>query len=171
MNIMDILINRRSIRKYKNEKIERDTLEELVKAGMYAPSAVNKQPWHFIIVDDPLIMNRIADVHPNAQMLRHAAAAIVVVADKEASHGGVYWPLDCSAATQNILLAAHGKGLGSVWLGVYPREERVKGLNDIFNLPEGKIAFSAISLGYPAEEKPVPERFHMEKIHFNTFSR
>ena len=127
---------------------------------MYAPSAVNKQPWHFIVFRDKETIKKIVEVHPNASMLSRASAAILVCWDETLQHDAGYGPVDCSAATQNILLAAHNLGLGSVWAGVYPRQQRMEDLAKIFNLPSHIKAFSIISLGFPAEKKPMPDRFN-----------
>jgi len=167
MNILDVIINRRSIRKYSSRAVPREMLMDLLKAAMYAPSAVNKQPWHFILLTDRSVMERIAEAHPHAGMLRHAPAAIVVLGDDTLAHTSDYWPLDCAAATQNILLAAHGMGLGAVWLGVHPREERKKAISEIFHLPEHIKPFAVVALGYPAEKVPFPERFLQDRIHEN----
>jgi len=167
MNILDVIINRRSIRKYTGQEIPREVLMQLIKAGMYAPSAVNKQPWHFILVTDKKLLNKIADVHPHGSMLRQAAAAIVVLGDVTLAHTPDYMPVDCAAATENILLAAHGLGLGAVWVGIHPREERKNALRELFRLPDQIQPFSVISLGYPAENIPVPDRFRPDRIHEN----
>jgi nitroreductase len=165
MNIIEILINRRSIRRYTGREIEDAVLQEVLKAGMYAPSAVNKQPWHFILVRDKQQFKRIASVHPYASMLPGASAAIVVCGDEQMSNTLDYWPVDCAAATENMLLAAHGLGLGGVWLGVYPRKERIAAIANLFELPVHIHPFAIISLGYPAEVKPLPDRFKGERIH------
>lgn len=167
MNIIDLIINRRSIRKYTPEPIPPDTLQLLLKAAMYAPSAVNRQPWHFILVTEREVMLRIAAVHPYASMLRQAAAAIVVCCDLKQANTPEYGPVDCAAATENILIAAHGLGLGGVWLGVHPRPERKRALAELFAIPEDIIPFSVVSLGFPADKPPHPERFRPERIHYN----
>jgi nitroreductase len=169
MNIIEILINRRSIRRYTGQEIEDTILQEVIKAGMYAPSAVNKQPWHFILVRNKQQLNRIASVHPYASMLPGASAAIVVCGDEQLANTPAYWPVDCAAATENMLIAAHGLGLGGVWLGVYPREERIEAIAKLFELPGHIHPFAIISLGYPAEAKPLPDRFKAERIHFETW--
>ncbi len=169
MELYEGLITRRSIRKYTSEQVSRELLEELVKAGMYAPSAVNCQPWHYIIIDDQDLFEKIMEVHPYAKMLSEAQAAILVCGDEKLQHGEGYWAVDCGAATQNILLAAHAKGLGAVWLGVHPREERKKNIKDLFQLPGHILPFSLISLGWPAEEKEIPERYKSDRIHYNNW--
>ncbi|MFN8207547.1 MAG: nitroreductase family protein [Bacteroidales bacterium] len=166
MNIIDFIINRRSIRKYLPEAIPDELIGELLKAGMYAPSAVNKQPWHFIVIRERSIMEEIIKVHPYASMLRFAAAAIVVCGDMQIAHTPEYTPVDCAAATQNILLAAHGLGLGGVWLGLHPREERKRAISILFGLPDNIMPFAIVSLGYPAEMPPLPQRFRKERIHY-----
>ena len=167
MEIIDAILTRRSIRRFTNQKISDENIETILKAGMYAPSANNQQSWHFVVVDNREILDNIPNIHPYAKMMKEATLAILVCTDLNLEKSPGYWVVDCSAATQNILLAAHGLGLGSVWLGVYPREERIKSVIEFFNLPENIKPLSLISIGYPAEEKSTPERFHKERIHWN----
>jgi nitroreductase len=167
MELYDGLITRRSIRSYKPDPLEREQVEELVRAGMYAPSAVNCQPWHFIVIDERPLMDQIMEIHPYAGMLREAQYAVMVCGDEKLEHAPGYWVVDCGAATQNVLLAAHSKGIGAVWLGLHPREERKKGMSKLFGLPAHIQPFAMIALGYPNEEKPVPERFNRDRIHYN----
>jgi nitroreductase len=164
--ILENIFSRRSIRKYSEHPVSHDDIQTILKAGMYAPSAVNKQPWHFIVFDGKDIVERIIVLHPNAKMLREAPVAILVCGDVALAHSPGYMPIDCAAATQNMLLAAHGMGLGTVWIGIYPREERVDGLREIFKLPENIVPFSVVSLGYPAEEKETPQRFNESRVHY-----
>ena len=166
MDITEALIKRRSIRKYTAEKVTDKQIEELIRAGMYAPSAVNKQPWHFIIFRGKKRRNEIIEIHPNAKMLENANAAILICWDDNLQHDAGYGPVDCSAATQNILLAAYGMGLGAVWVGLYPREHRITGVHRLFKLPDNVKPFAIISLGYPAEKKDFPDRFKKERIHY-----
>jgi len=166
MDILKAIFTRRSIRKYTNEKINEDSISFLLEAGMYAPSAVNKQPWHFIVFRDREKMKAIIEVHPNSYMLADCDTAILVCWDELAQHDAGYGPVDCAAATQNILLAAHGTGLGAVWVGIYPREARMQALHKLFELPDNIRPFSVISLGHPDEKKEKPFRFNKEKIHY-----
>ncbi len=166
MDALEAIFNRRSIRQYTNRPLTDEIVETLLKAAMYAPSAVNKQPWHFIVFRDREIMEKIILIHQNASMLRHATAAILVCWDEELQHDVGYGPVDCSAATQNILLSAYSLGLGSVWVGLYPRIKRMESIHEIFGLPQNIKPFSIISLGYPAEEKKMPDRFNRDRIHF-----
>jgi nitroreductase len=167
MELYQGIITRRSIRRFRSEPIKQEAIEDIVRAGMYAPSAVNCQPWHFIIVDDPALFEKIMEVHPYSGMLRQAQYAIMVCGDQHLEHAPGYWSVDCGAATQNLLLAAHSKGIGSVWLGLHPREERKEGMRKLFDLPGHIQPFSLVALGYPDEEKQVPDRFKKERIHFN----
>ena len=165
MDTLEAIFNRRSIRKYTSGHITDEQLSVLLKAAMYAPSAVNKQPWHFIVFREKETIKKIIDVHPNASMLSGANAAILVCWDETLQHDTGYGPVDCAAATQNILLAAHNMGLGSVWAGVYPRQQRMDDMAKIFNLPQHIKAFSIVALGFPAEKKEIPERFITGRIH------
>ena len=132
---------------------------------MNAPSANNRQSWHFIVVDAREKLNAITEVHPYSQMLKQATLAIVVCGDTKVSES--YWSQDCSAATENILLAARALGLGTVWLGVYPRDDRVTGVSKLFNLPKHITPLAVIAVGHPAEEKGRADRYDAAKIHKN----
>ena len=167
MEVLEALFTRRSIRKYTNQKVEKEVIADLIRSGMFAPSACNKQPWHFVVIEDRKILNDIAACHPNAKMLCNAACAIVVCGDEVKAHDKGYWPVDCSAATQCILLSAHAKGQGACWVGIYPREERIAAMKKLMNLPEHVHAFSVISLGYPAETPKAANRFDESRIHWN----
>ena len=168
---MQEIFERRSIRKYKPKPVERETLLDLLKAAMAAPTAGNQQEWEFVIIDNRDILQAITTVHPYAQMLAQAPAAIVVCADlnKELHKG--YWTQDCAAATQNILLQAQHLGLGTCWLGVYPRDERVQGIKKLLGLPAHIMPLSVIAIGYPAEKKQPSERFDKKKIHINKWQK
>src|SRR6056297_2684657 len=124
--MIETIKTRRSIRKYKPQKIKEGTILEIIKAAMYAPSARNQQPWHFIIVNDEKKLNELAVIHPYGKMVSGASHAILICGDEKLELSSGYWPVDCAAATQNLLLAAPSIDLGAVWLGVYPRDERMK---------------------------------------------
>jgi len=166
MDVFEAILNRRSIRRYRPAKVSDTIVGDLLRAAMYAPSAVNKQPWHFIVFRDRETMTMITSFHKNAMMLNQADVAILVCWDETLQHDVGYGPVDCSAATQNILLAAHGFGLGAVWVGIYPRENRMAAVSKVFSLPNNIQPFSIVSLGYPAEKKTLPDRFDRKKIHF-----
>ncbi|MCU0461884.1 MAG: nitroreductase family protein [Bacteroidales bacterium] len=168
MELYEGLISRRSIRRYTGKKIDEEKIEAILKAGMYAPSARNRRPWHFIVIDDRKVMSRIMEMHPYASMLSEASHAIVVCGDQKLENGPGYYKLDCSAASQNILLAAHSLGLGAVWLGVEPRQERIEGISKLMGLPPHIIPLSIISLGIPVKiPVEIPDRYEPEKIRRN----
>jgi nitroreductase len=168
MELYEGLISRRSIRRYTGEKIGEDQINAIIRAGMYAPSARNMRPWHFIIVDDRELLKKIMKIHPYSAMLSEASHAVVVCGDEKLENGPGYYKLDCSAATQNMLLAAHAMDLGAVWLGVEPRTERISGISSILALPDHIHPLSIVSVGVPVKiPKEVPERFEPEKIRRN----
>lgn len=164
MDLNSALTARRSIRKYKNRMPEKDKLRMVLKGAMYAPSAVNKQPWHFLVIDERDLLDRIMEVHPYASMLSTAPLAILVCGDTELHNGPGYWAVDCAAATQNLLLAAHGQGLGTCWVGIHPVEERKEAMSELFLLPDTILPFALVAMGYPDQERPIPERFIAERI-------
>lgn len=167
MNPIDIFLNRRSIRKYKPERIEDKKILEIIKCGQYAPSAVNRQPWHFIVVDDRDLFDKIMEIHPYSRMLSTASHAIIVCGDEKLQHDDGYWIADCGAATENILLAAYSMGIGTCWVGLYPRQKRMRDIAYLFGLPTHVKPFALVSLGYPDEEKSRPDRFSASKIYRN----
>jgi len=169
METMKAILSRRSIRRYTEEPVSRDLIEELLKAAMNAPSAGDEQPWHFIVIDRRPILDKLADIHPHAKMLKQAPAAIIVCGDESMEKFKDFWVQDCSAASENMLLAAHALGLGAVWLGIYPAEKIVLEIRELLNIPSNIIPFSIISIGYPAEEKESKERFDASRIHSNTW--
>lgn len=167
METLEAIITRRSIRKFSDRQIQESDINRLLKAGMYAPSANNSQPWHFVVINERKLLDRIPTFHPWSKMCFQAPLAIVVSAYVPDGKKFDLWVQDCSAATQNILLAAHAIGLGGVWLGVHPREERIAGVRDLLGLPEEVHPVSIVVLGYPNEQPETPERFDLAKVHFN----
>jgi nitroreductase len=168
---MEAIYKRRSIRKYRNTPVDRDLIHKIIKAGMNAPSAGNEQPWHFIVVDDREILDTIPSFHPHSRMLLEAPVAIVVCAETSNVKYPEYWPQDCAAATENMLLAIADLDLGGVWLGVYPREDRVEKLRNLLGIPAHIIPFSMIALGYPAEQKPPKDIFEPHRIKHNSWDK
>ncbi len=162
---MNSIFERRSIRKYTDQVVTDDMVTQLLKAAMYAPSAGNQQSWEFIVVKSKETLLKITEIHPYSQMLKEVSVAIVVCGNLQKEKFKDYWVQDCSAATQNILLAAHAVGLGTVWLGVYPVADRVNGVKEILNLPEDIMPLSIIPIGFPAEKKVVNDRFNEAYIH------
>ena len=152
------IFSRKSVRTFKSEPVPKEKLELLVRAGMAAPTAVDKRPWEFIVVTDRAVLKQLADALPFAKMADKAAAAIIVGGDVRKQWGGKdsdYWIMDCSAATENILLAAESMGLGAVWTAVYPEESRIRTVRQILGLPSHIVPLNLIPLGVPAgREKP-----------------
>lgn len=167
--VMENIMTRMSVRQFTNRPIAKDTLDLLVKAGMAAPSAVNAQPWAFVVVTEREILDSLNALKPWFN-LKTATAAIVVCGDMLRAMEGTgreYWVQDCSAASENILLAAHAFGLGAVWCGVYPNPDIVPGVSKILELPENIIPLNVITLGYPDDENAKPkDKFKPENIHY-----
>jgi len=169
MDLLEGIFTRRSIRKYRDELIPEEYLNKMLKAAMAAPSANNCQPWHFLIINDRDKMEEIIKIHPYSLMLKEANVTLMVMGDTTLESGPGYWAVDCGAATENILLAAHGLGLGAVWLEIYPWSSRVNAFSKLFKLPEHIQPFALISVGYPAEEKEPSQRFKPEHVHRNSW--
>jgi len=167
MEKLDYILDRRSIRRFTDEKIDNNQIKIMLTAAMYAPSAVNMQPWHFVVIDDRSMMEKVMEIHPYARMLQTASHAVVVCGDEQLQHDDGYWVVDCGAATQNLLLAAQTLGLGACWVGLHPREERKSSFSRLLHLPSHVLPFAMIALGYPEELKPRPDRFHAEKVKYN----
>ncbi len=166
MYTLQAIEKRRSIRQFQDKTISAQDINTLLKAAMLAPTARNCQEWEFVVIKDRIVLNALKEAHPHAQMLSTADCAIAVCADTKREWESGYWMGDCAAATQNILLAATDMGIGSVWLGVYPNEERMKKIAEVLRLPENIKPFNIIALGYPAEEKGDVDRFDPKKVHY-----
>ena len=167
----DIIFERRSIRKYKQGlTIDSKTINFLLDAAMSAPTARNRQPWQFVVISRKELLAELAQVHPYGKMLADASLAILVCGDLRLDEMESYLVQAGSAATQNLLLAAHSVGLGAVWLGVHPRKERTEDIRRLFKLPSEIIPISLISIGYPDEEKPRNQNFRTDRVHYNGWS-
>lgn len=170
MNTVEAIFTRRSIRNYQDRLVEPEKIKILLQAAMCAPSAMNEQPWHFLVLKDRALFPRIMRVHPHAAMLKTAPLAILVCGDLGIEKVPGNWMLDCSCASQNILLAAHAIGLGAVFTGVYPEKNRMTGLSEMFGLPDEVLPFSLIGVGYPDSKAPKQrERFKPERISLNSW--
>lgn len=167
MKTLEAIQSRRSVRKYTDQPIPKEIIQSLLEAAMNAPSAGNQQPWHFIVIDDKKLMNEVTKVHPHSRMITQAPLAILICADESLEKYKGRWPMDCSAAMQNLLLAAHAQGLGAVWVGIYPEIERIEGIRKIFNIPDNITPFSLMPLGFPDESKPSENRFREDRVHMN----
>ncbi len=167
MDAMKAIMTRRSIRKYTRDAVSDELIGKLLRAAMSAPSAGNQQAWRFVVITERGILDDIPKYHPYSKMLREAPLAILVCGDLELVTRKGYWIQDCAAATENILISANALGLGAVWLGVYPREERVVGIKKLLDLPDHIIPLSLIPIGHPAESLPPSDRFDESKICYN----
>jgi len=167
METFEAILTRRSIRKFESKKVSNEMIEKILEAGMNAPSAGNEQSWQFIVINENNILEEIAQKCPHAAMARQASAAILVCGDLTLEKYKGFWPTDCAAAVQNILLAARDLGLGTVWTGAYPIEERVETYRKILNLPENIVPFALIPIGYPAQKFENADRFNADRIHYN----
>jgi nitroreductase len=165
MDALEVIFTRRSIRRYTNEPVAADDIKTILEAGMNAPSANNRQPWSFIVVDERAKLNAIMEVHPYSRMLAEAPLAIIVCSD--ASAANKFWQQDCAAATENILLSARALDLGTVWMGVYPDLKRAKDIAALFGVPEGVEPMCVIAVGHPAEQKGRVDRYDEGKVHKN----
>lgn len=167
METLEAIRTRRSIRKFTSAAVPNELTNKLLEAAMYAPSARDTQPWHFIVVNQKDHLHKIPRIHPHANMVYEAPLAIIVCGDTFIESIPEYLAVNCSAASQNLLLAAHDLGLGGVWLGLYPRKERMEPLAKMLELPDNIIPISLIVIGYPNENPETPERFKKSRIHFN----
>ncbi len=164
--VLETILERKSVRKYLDKPVEEEKIMTLLKAGMAAPSGKDVRPWEFIVVTDRAKLDSMAVGLPYAKMLSHAPMAIVVCGDSVASS---YWYLDCSAATQNILLAAEALGLGAVWTAAYPYEERIDVVRRNTDIPRNIIPLCVIPVGYPDGPQKVKDKFDEKKIHRNKY--
>lgn len=171
MDIIDALKKRRSIRSFKTQEIEKDKVDILLRMAMQAPSARDQMPWHFIVLSDRAILNELAEKLSNANMLKEAPLCIILVTDKRKLLSPDLYAQDMAAATQNLLLAATGLGLGSVWMGTYPNKEKMKIVASLISLPKDFEFFSMVALGYPKYEKDFEfiDNYDAKRIHYDEF--
>lgn len=170
--VLDNIATRVSVRSYLDKPVEEVKIEQLLRAGMAAPSAVNKQPWHFVVVTDKEQLKALAKTNPYAGMAAKAPLAIVVCGDmKKALPGKAqeFWVQDCSAATENILLAANALGLGAVWTGTYPTEERCEAVAKVLQLPKSIVPLNIIVIGYPDGKNTPKDKWKPSNISYNTY--
>ncbi|MDR3246489.1 MAG: nitroreductase family protein [Prevotellaceae bacterium] len=166
---LSVIHSRKSVRNFvKGKTITRETLDTIVRAGMAAASAVNLQPWQFIVVDDRATMDLLSADLPYAKMLVQASAAIIVCGDSTIKAGDMaFWQFDCSLASANILLTVEAMKLGAVWTAVHPDAGRISAVRNILNLPENIIPLNVIPIGYPAGDDKPKDKYDPEKIHWN----
>lgn len=167
--VLDNIATRTSIRDYEARPVEKEKVEKMLRAAMAAPTAMNKQPWHFVVVEQRSVLDSLAGANPYSKMLLKAPLAIVVCGDMDKvieGGGRDFWIQDASAATENLLLAAHAMGLGAVWTGAYPSEERSKAISATLSLPDNLVPLNMIVIGYPAEHPQPKDKFKEENITF-----
>ena len=162
---MDILLERKSVRKYKPDEVKEEDLNYILKAAMSAPTAYNKRCYSFIVLRDKETHKKVAQIHGNAQMILEAPVAVLVVGDADIVYEN-YLPQDCAAATQNILLAATAKGYGSVWCGIYGNEKRMEAFSALFELPDNIKPFSIVIIGKSSDDRPPKNGWQPEKIKY-----
>lgn len=171
--VLDNIMTRTSIRQFTADPVPQDVVEQLLRAGMAAPTAMNSQPWEFVVLNDRDTLDRLAGKLRYAKMLERAPLAIVVCArttfvDREGrERENIFWVDDCAAATENILLAAHALGLGAVWTAA--KDDRGAIVRDALGIPEGYATLNVIAIGYPAENPAPKDKWKPEKIHWNKF--
>ena len=166
------IMTRTSVRKYTNEAVSKADIETMLRAGMAAPTAVNKQPWHFVVVTDREQLNALAAANRGTGMAAKAPLAIVVCGDMQKTLSGIgqgFWVQDCSAATENILLAANALGLGAVWTGLYPNEDRANAVRDVVKAPEHIVPLCVIVIGHPADNPTPKDKWKPENVSYNKF--
>jgi len=168
---MNAIFARRSIRRYTTEPVGDEQVSKLLAAAMVAPSARDTRSWHFVVLRDRQLLARVPEFHPHAAMVPTAALAILVCADPGLEPHEGYWVTNCAAATENLLIEAQYLGLGAVWLGVYPRQERMTGLRRLCGVPEAIVPFALVALGHPAESKPPADRYDPARVHLDHWGR
>ena len=168
--IVDILFSRRSIRQFTTEPVDHETLVLLLQAAMAAPTACNSQPWEFIVVTEPQVLQAIRSSFLFARY--NAPAAIVVCGNVRIANNSAareHWIQDCSAATENILIAAAGLGLGAVWIGVYPYPSKIKPIAEALGIPEHVIPLSMVMIGHPAEPKEPRTQYDEHRVYWQRY--
>lgn len=169
MDLIHAIFTRRSIRKFHPDPVSASDIQEILSAAMMAPSAGNEQPWQFVVITDRAKLDAVVPIHPYAAMAAHAPLAVLVCGDLSLEKYAGFWIQDCSAAMQNLLLAAHAKGLGAVWCGVYPLNDRVDGFRALFQLPDHVIPMGLAVIGWPAYQPESKNRFRPERVHANAW--
>ena len=164
---MSVIYERKSIRVFKKDGVNKTLLEEIIHAAMYSPSAGNMQPWHFIIIDDKEVLKKCNEIKGGSKPLDTAPVAILVCGDLDLEKTPMISHADLGAATQNMLLRTKELGLDSCWLSIFPREEVMNGFIKTFKLPNNVYPFCLVAIGYGNEQKASEERFKKERIHYN----
>lgn len=169
--MIDVIMSRRSIRRFEERPVPDALLHQLLSAVMQAPSAKNERPWEFLIVRDPALLQLLAQTDPYSGCIKNAPMAIVLLCNKNKylKETDTFWREDMSAAAMSLLLAAHGLSLGTTWLAVAPLQERIDHVAAALSLPEGVVPFALFPLGYPLRPKEPEPRYEPERIHYDTY--
>ena len=166
---MNEIFIRRSIREFVEKPVEKDKIENILKAGMQAPSAKNQQAWEFIVVTSKELKNKVSMMSPFSKLASKAAVLIILLGNKDKMIVPDKWQQDLGACTQNMLLQIVKEGLGGVWLGVYPTEERVSYLRDIFKIPDNVEPFGIVSFGYSEKQNIFVDRYEKSRVHWEEY--
>lgn len=171
MNILEAIMTRRSIRRFTGEIISDENLELILKAGFQAPSAHNREPRDFVVIKEKSVLSEISEFHRYAKMLPKAGCGIVICGDKTKQEELGFLIADCSASIQNMILVAHGLGLGAVWCGLYPVSEYVENTSRILGLPKHIIPIGMVVVGEKDEDREITDRFNPECIHYDSYKQ
>ncbi len=167
---MDVINSRRSVRKFQSKPVEKEKIEALLKAAMQAPSAGNQQSWEFLVIQDSENLKQLGGVSPHAKPVLGSAVSIVLLGNEEKMKYPEYWEQDLGAATQNILLETVTQGLGGVWLGVAPKEDRMEYIIKMFDLPSHIKPYGIIAIGYPeGESNKFVDRYNPSAVHYEKY--
>ena len=166
MDTLECIFTRRSIRKFLPKEVKRETIDDLLHAAMAAPSAGNSQSWLFLVITDKVRLAQIPSIHPYSNMCPESAATILVCGNTTVEKYPGFWPQDCSAAVQNLLLAARARDIGTVWCGIHPLEERMQAFRKMFELPAEASPFALVALGYTDQPFVRRERYDAAKVHW-----
>ena len=172
--VINNIMTRVSVRQFTGERPSDEQVQTLLRCAMAAPSAVNRQPWAFIVVDDPALLKQIGDSLPNTRVQNNAPLCFVMCGDLSKTMEGEaqeFWIHDVSACTENLLLAAHSMGLGAVWCAIQPNAERIRKARQILNIPDNLIPLCIVPVGYPAEQPAVKDKWKEENIYHNQFEQ
>ena len=169
MELFDALHTRRSIRKFTPDPVSAEQVRAILGAAMTAPSAGNARPWRFVVVDDRVLLDEVPNIHQYTSFSRQVPLAILVCGDPSREKYPGFWAQDCAAATQNMLLAVHGLGLGATWCGVYPDDQREAAFRTLFRLPEHIVPMAWVPIGVPAMPTARKDRYDETLVHHNRF--
>lgn len=168
--ILENILNRKSVRNYiKGKEITEEQINKILRAGMAAPSARNLQPWEFIVIKDRKTLESLAQKSPYGKMLSDASAAIIVAGNLNTEGVSEFWIQDTSAVTENMLLEIEALGLGAVWIGGYPKEERTNMIKEELKLPQNIVPLNIISIGYPTGKDLPKDKWKPEKVHYEKY--